>query len=158
MCNAPKKYSFLEAKQKIEAWCAYRERCHYEVAKKLQSFGVDQEDSEALIAHLIQERFVDEQRFADAFASGKHRIKKWGRQKIKQHLKAKFVPQRCIEDALKSIDSEEYLQNLITLVSKKWKEKPGDSFEKKQKVFRFLYQKGYETDLIEEALKTVTKK
>lgn len=158
MSSAPEKYTFLEVKHKIEAWCAYRERCHHEVSKKLQSFGLDLEDTEALIAHLIQERFLDEQRFADAFASGKHRMKKWGRQKIKQQLKSKFVPERCINDALKTIDADEYFQNLTSLVTKKWNEKPGDSFEKKQKVFRFLYQKGYETDLIEEALKAVTQK
>lgn len=141
-------YSFLEIKEKIEAWCAYRDRCHSEVRKKLKDLGADQEDTYALTAHLVENRFLDEQRFADSYISGKHKIKKWGRNKIVQQLKAKQVHENCIKSALKTIDENLYLENLKDLAERKWKEKSGTIFQKKQKVTRYLYQKGYEFDLI----------
>ncbi|WP_417266517.1 regulatory protein RecX [Brumimicrobium sp.] len=142
------KYSFLEAKQKIEAWCAYQDRCHSEVYNKLRGYGLDDEDTNALISHLISYQFLDEQRFADSFVSGKYRIKKWGRNKITAHLKQKNVPQRCITDALKTIDEELYLENIKNLAARKWREKKGSDFEIKIKVQRYLANKGYEFELI----------
>lgn len=150
-------YSFLEAKQKIEAWCAYRDRCHSEVEKKLYGYGLDDEDTNALLAHLIQSNFVNEQRFAESFVSGKFRIKKWGRNKIIAHLKQKSVPQRCINDALIEIDENEYYLQLQSLALRKWKEKSGNNFEKKVKVQRFLASKGYEFELIYKVLDEIEK-
>ncbi|MDX1652168.1 MAG: regulatory protein RecX [Brumimicrobium sp.] len=150
-----KEYTFLEAKQKIEAWCAYRDRCHSEVSQKLREMGLDGEDTNALISHLIEYRFVDEQRFADSFVSGKYRIKRWGKHKILAHLRQKHVPEPCINAALKQIDDDEYMSNLYNLASKKWKEKRGTSFEKKAKVQQFLSSKGYEFDLILDVIKSV---
>lgn len=147
-----KPYSFLEAKQKIEAWCAYQDRCHKEVYTKLRDYGLDDEDTNALISHLIEYQFLDEQRFAESFVSGKYRIKKWGRNKIKAHLKQKNVPQVCINHALKTIDDELYMENLKSLADRKWKEKKGTDFEKKVKVQRFLSSRGYEFDLIHDVL------
>ena len=153
MKKSAHKYSFLEAKQKIEAWCAYRERCHFEVTTKLKEFSLDKEDVDNLLAHLIQERFVNEQRFADAFVSGKYRIKKWGRNKIIQQLKLKHVPESCILSALKTeIDFDEYKNNLFQLATRKWNEKSGDLIQKRLKVAQFLYNKGYEYELIQEVL------
>lgn len=143
-----KKYSFLEAKHKIEAWCAYRDRCHSEVYKKLRDYGLDDEDTNALLAHLIEYRFLDEQRFANSFVSGKHRFKKWGKIKITAHLKQKQIPARCITEALEEINEEEYLEVLQELALQKWREKKGTSFEIKVKVQRYLAGKGYETELI----------
>lgn len=151
-----KKYSFLEAKQKIEAWCAYRDRCHSEVLQKLYDFGIDHEDTNALLAHLITTNFLNEQRFANSFVSGKFTIKKWGRNKIISHLKQKRVPDKCISDALLQIDEEIYIQEIKNLAEKKWKEKRGKDFEKKIKVQRFLTQKGYEFELIIEQLKELS--
>ena len=142
------KYSFLEAKHKIEAWCAYRDRCHHEVYNKLRDYGIDDEDTNALLSHLIEYKFLDEQRFADSFVSGKHRIKKWGRNKIIAHLKQKRITPRIIQEALKEIDQEEYLETLHSLTIAKWKSKKGSDFEIKIKVQRYLASKGYEFDLI----------
>ncbi|MCO5269757.1 MAG: recombination regulator RecX [Brumimicrobium sp.] len=142
------RYSFLEAKQKIEAWCAYQDRCHSEVYKKLRSYGLDDEDTNALLADLIVNRFLDEQRFADSYVSGKFRIKKWGKIKIKTQLKFKQVPSSCIQSALNTIDSNEYFQTLYQLAEKKWKEKKGTPFQIKGKVVLYLQSKGYENDLI----------
>lgn len=153
--NGEDKYSFLEAKHKIEAWCAYRDRCHHEVYNKLRDYGIDDEDTNALLSHLIEYKFLDEQRFANSFVSGKHRIKKWGRNKIVAHLKQKRITARIIKDALKEIDEQEYLDMLHSLALRKWKSKSGSPFEIKVKVQRYLISKGYEFNLIYNALEDV---
>jgi regulatory protein len=150
--NQEQQYSFLEVKHKIEQWCAYRDRCHKEVYEKLRKYGLDDEDTSALISHLIEYKFLDEQRFADSFVSGKYRIKKWGRIKISSHLKQKDIPSPCIKSALKTIDEEQYYENLKSLATKKWNEKSGTSFERKVKVQRFLAGRGYEFDLMNDIL------
>lgn len=147
------KYSFLEAKAKIEAYCAYQERCQFEVRKKLISWGVDFEDQDRLIAHLIEHRFLDEERFAEAYVSGKFRIKKWGRVKIKMHLKQLQISAYSIKKGISTIDGEEYWNTLLYLADKKNSDslKEQDPFKRKAKVMRFLQSKGYENDLIYEA-------
>ncbi len=145
-------YSFLEVKQKIERWCAYRDRCHQEVNQKLRDYGLDGEDTNALLAHLISYQFLDEERYAESFVSGRYKIKKWGRNKIKMHLKRKNIPSRCIDKALATIDEDQYTLHLEDLARRKWNEKKGNAFEKKVKVQRFLVQRGYEHDLIHNAL------
>ncbi|MFA5575262.1 MAG: regulatory protein RecX [Brumimicrobium sp.] len=148
--------SFLEAKQKIEAWCAYQERCHSDVYKKLMDLGVDNEDANVLISHLIQYNFLNEQRYADSYVSGKFNIKKWGKRKIYIHLKQKNIPQKCIDSALKNINDDEYLSQLKILAKKKWNERKGTDFEKKIKTQRFLLGKGYEHELIYEVLASIS--
>ena len=86
-----RKYSFLEAKTKLEALCAYQERCSSELQKKLVQWRFNQEDMDRLLAHLISDDFLNEERFALAFVSGKVNIKKWGRIKIRQQLKLKHI-------------------------------------------------------------------
>lgn len=157
MMNKQNKISFLDAKNKIEAWCAYRDRCHSEVYKKLKDFGLDDEDTNALIAHLIEYDFLNEQRFADSFVSGRVRIKKWGKNKIIAHLKQKNIPKVCIESALKTINEEEYLHHLESLAQKKWEASKGTPFEKKVKTQRYLISKGYEYDLVYETLDALEK-
>ncbi len=145
-CN----FSFLEAKLKIEAYCAYQDRCHFEVSNKLSQWGITGEQQDQLISDLIVNRFLDEERFALSYASGKFRIKRWGKIKIRQQLKSKFVPEYCIKKALNSIDSEEYISTLQHLAQKKSTELKSerDSWKKKAKILRFLASKGYEQDLI----------
>lgn len=149
------KYSFLEVKQKIEAWCAYQDRCHSEVYKKTRNFDLDDEDTNALISHLIEYNFLNEQRFANSFVSGKSRIKKWGRQKIKAHLLQKNIPKACINEALQTIEEDSYTQQLQKLAIKKWNEKKGTPIEIKVKVQRYLVSKGYEYELIYNILEEI---
>lgn len=153
------KYSFLEAKAKLEALCAYQERCHYELQQKLYSWGFDREDSDRLISDLIQNNFLNEERFAKAFVSGKFRIKKWGRIKIKAELKQRQVSAYSIQKGLIEIIPEEYWNTLLHLTEKKLKDltKSKDSWEKKVKLNRFLQSKGYESDLISDAIEEVLK-
>lgn len=147
------KYSFLEAKHKLEALCAYQERCSFELEKKMISWKVDAENRNILLAHLIENNFLNEQRYSEAYVSGKINIKKWGRNKIVRELKAKRISEYSIKKGIESIESEVYWQNLLHLTKKKLESisKERDSYKKKMKVFRFLASKGYETNLISDA-------
>lgn len=149
-CN----FSFLQAKHKIESFCAYQDRCHYEVSTRLAQWGIVGEQKDQIIADLIVNRFLDEERFAESYVSGKFRIKKWGKIKIRQHLKSKFVPDYCIKKALSQIDGDEYFLTIKQLAQKKSNDLKGekDSYAKKVKIMRFLASKGYEQDLIFDAL------
>ena len=91
------KISYLEAKSKVEALCAYQEKCQFDIDKKLFDWGFNQEERDQLISHLISYNFINEERFASAFTSGKFKIKKWGRIKIKSHLKAKNISEYSIK-------------------------------------------------------------
>ena len=148
-------YSFLEAKRRIEAWCAYQERAQSEVEKRLRDYGLDTEDTFALISHLITNNFLNEQRFAEAFASGKVRIKRWGRRKIYNELIQKQVSKNTIQAAFDTIDLEVYENNLFFLAERKYAETKGDSYERKMKTARFLIGKGYEFELIQDVMERI---
>lgn len=148
------KYSFLEAKAKIESYCAYQERCHSEVKSKLFSWGFDSEEVEQLTSHLIQHRFLDEERFAEAYVSGKFKIKKWGKVKITMHLKQKQVSDYSIKKGLAQIEEADYLECINALIERKMKDldREKDAWTKKGKVYRFVASKGFESFLIHDVL------
>lgn len=143
------KFGLLEAKQKIEAFCAYQERCDQEVRKKLKSWNMYSEDVDVLISDLISHNFLNEERFTKAYVSGKFRIKKWGRIKIKQHLKQKAISDYSMRAGLSEIDMNEYLETLeqITL-SKSRLMNESDTWKKYAKMQRYLHGKGYEQEFI----------
>lgn len=148
-----KPWSFEEAKEKLQAFCAYQERCIWEVRRKMYEKGVKEEDKEELIDFLIAEKFLDEERFAPAFARGKFRMKKWGRNRIRQELKMRQIPESLIRKALTEIDPEEYYDTLLTETEKKWeKTKESDLYKKRFKVIGYLMQRGFEQDLVQEAI------
>jgi len=148
------KYSFLEAKAKLEALCAYQERCSFELNSKMYDWGLDAEDRDRLLAHLISFNFLNEERFAEAFCSGKVNIKRWGKVKIRQHLKQKRISEYSINKGLSSINEETYIKNIEYLSTQKINQlsKEKNSYAKKTKVYRFLSSKGYETELIREVV------
>lgn len=150
-------YSFEQALVKMEAWCAYQDRCLFEVQNKLQSWNLDFSVQEKIIEKLILNRFLDEKRFVESFVSGKVRIKRWGRIKIKYHLFQKQIDKKLIEQGLKTIDQEIYWDNLVTLATRKSSEikSTEDLWKAKQKVMIYLASKGYEQDLIYEVVKTI---
>ncbi len=139
---------------KAESWCAYQERSQSEVRNKLYEWGLRHDDLEEVITELIVTNFLNEERFAMAYVSGKVNIKKWGKVKIKQGLKLKKVPDRLIQKALNSIDEQKYLENLLSIAVKKaavMNEK--DSVKLKFKLVTYLLGKGFENDLIFDVLK-----
>ena len=146
------KYSFLEAKTKLEALCAYQERCSYELNSKMISWGILENDRNALLADLVSNNFLSEERFAEAFVSGKTRIKKWGKIKIRVELKRKQISDYSIKNALDKIDDSIYIENLKHLLEKKWKALASEKnqYNRKAKTFRFLSSKGYESDIIQD--------
>lgn len=145
-----------QAFQKIKQFCAYQERCHREVTEKLYSFGLYKKDVEILLSRLIEDNYLNEERFAIAFAGGKFRMKQWGRIKIKYELKQKGVSTFCILLAMKEIEEETYLDTLKTLALKKWESLKGEQYLNRQaKTTGYLLQKGFEQNLIAEALKEI---
>lgn len=143
-----------KALQKIGQFCAYQERNHKEVKEKLYSYGLYKDQVEELISKLIQENFLNEERYAIAYAGGKFRAKDWGKNKIKYGLKQHQVSDYCIKKALKTIDEEEYVKTLQKLYAAKEKTLKSEKniFIKKRKIQQYLMQKGYEVSLINELL------
>ncbi|WP_134090880.1 regulatory protein RecX [Olivibacter sp. XZL3] len=145
----PKIYTKREAKLKAESYCAYQERSQQEVRDKLYAWGLHQGEVEETIADLITENFLNEERFALAYTSGKFKLKGWGRIRIKQGLKMHRVSPRLIQDALKAIPPEEYLEKLEALLEKKAAIlKESDPYKRKNKLVQYALSKGYENDLI----------
>jgi regulatory protein len=143
-----------QAVPKIKQYCAYQERCHAEVRDKLYSFGLRKSEVEEIISSLITENYLNEERFAIHFAGGKFRMKQWGKIKIKQALKFKQVSDYCIRKALKEIDSKEYEKTFQKLAAQKLKTLKSERnvFIKKRKLQDFLLQKGFENEMIREAV------
>lgn len=142
------------ATEKLKKYCAYQERCHQEVVDKLYKLGLYKNQVNEVVLNLLQDDFLNEERFAEAFVSGKFRIKRWGRVKIKSHLKQKKISDYCIKKGLKQIDETEYLATLEYWIERKLREsKETDDFKKKGKVAAFAIQKGFESGLVWEVLR-----
>ncbi|WP_177762334.1 regulatory protein RecX [Flavobacterium sp. I3-2] len=149
----PQGLTVEQATKKIEFYCAYQERCHKEVVEKLKTLGIYETAINHIINHLLENNFLNEERFAKAFARGKHKFKYWGKRRIEQELKFRDVSSYNIKTALKEIETD-YLSNFYTLADRKWETITDSSFEKKKKKWiDYLIRKGYETNLIFEALK-----
>lgn len=142
-----------QALQKLKHYCAYQERCHSEVKEKLYSLGVWKKDHDGIIATLIQENYLNEERFAIAFAGGKWRMKQWGRVKIKYELKQRQVSEYCIKKALKQIGEEEYREVLKRLAEEKYTSLKKEQYlVRKKKTMDYLTRRGFEAELVNETL------
>jgi regulatory protein len=144
----------LKIIQKARKYCAYQERSQQELRDKLYEWGLHKQEVESAIVQMIEEGFMNEERFAIAYAGGKFRIKNWGRIKIKLALKQKKVSDYCIRKALNQIDDKEYqktLKKITTSYSKKISEK--NSLKKNYKIAQYVISKGYEPELVWEILK-----
>lgn len=155
-----KQLSKEEALQKLRHYCAYQDRSHFEAREKLYSYGLRKQEVEESLSQLIEENFLNEERFAIQFAGGKFRMKQWGRTKIKYELKQKRVSEYCIKTALSSIDEETYQKTLLQLAKKKWTSIKGDGvnlFVKMSKTKNFLLQRGFEPLLVSSVVKNLSK-
>ncbi len=149
-----KKLSPAVAAQKIESWCAYQERSQQEARNKLYEYGLHKNEVEQIIINLIEHNFLNEERFALAYAGGKFRIKKWGKIKIKSALRAKQVSEYCVNKALQQINLNDYFATLEKIILQKNNQlKEADKIKRKQKLFLFASSKGYESNIISEILK-----
>lgn len=145
-----KKYLTKEqALQKLRQYCGYQERSHSEVQQKLWELGVYRSEHDGIIASLIEDDYLNEERFAKQFAGGKFRMKDWGRKKIYYGLKEKGVGDYLIKQAMKEIDDDVYRKTLNDLAEKKYALLKGEQYlVRKKKTMDYLLQKGYEPNLV----------
>jgi regulatory protein len=151
-----KRFTPEQALQKLKHYCAYQERSHAEVKEKLYQYGVFSNDVDNIIATLIEENYLNEERFAKAFVRGKFRMKQWGKVKIMHALKQKQVSTYNLKLAMLEIDNDEYAKVLASLAKKKWDSIRGEGvnrFVKMSKTMDYLIQKGFERNLIQDAMK-----
>lgn len=143
-----------DLKQKIEQYCVYQERCHMEVYQKLSILKATSDEKEQLLAYLIENNFLNEERFARSFVRGKHSYKKWGKIRIVNELKSRKITSKLIEIALKEIDNDSYILTFNNLADKIWEStSEKNSLKKRKKCCDYLLRKGYESDLVYEKIK-----
>ncbi|MBO9660991.1 MAG: RecX family transcriptional regulator [Chitinophagaceae bacterium] len=147
-----------QALQKLRHYCGYQERSHSEVKDKLYQLGVWKKDHDEIIASLIEDNYLNEERFAIAFAGGKFRMKQWGRVKIKYELKQKQVSDYSIKKAMKQIDENDYQKLLEKLAEDKYASLKSEQYLiRKKKTQDYLMQKGFEPELITRVVNQITK-
>ncbi len=148
-----------QAFQKMRQYCGYQERSHFEAREKLYGFGLNKSDVEELLSRLIEEDYLNEERYAILFVGGKFRMKKWGRIKIIHELKQKRVGSNNIKKAIKEIDEDIYNKTLYQLALAKWKSLKAEQYlNRLAKTTNFLLQKGYEQELISVSIKQIREK
>jgi len=144
-----KTYTLTEATKKLEGYCTYQERCHKDVITKLRTMRMIPEAIDQIMAHLIQENYLNEERFAKSFARGKFRIKKWGRIRISSELKYRAISKYNIKTALNEIDKDEYHQTLNLLAKKRLEAiKETNVQKRKRKLANYLLYRGWESHLV----------
>lgn len=147
-----------ELKAKLEQYCAYQERCHQEVIQKMRGMAIESNTIDEIVVHLIQNKFLNEERFACSFARGKHRIKFWGNTRIINELKARNISQTNIKIALSEIPKDEYhstFEKLSTRIYESITEK--NELKKRKKFCDYLLRKGYESELVYEKVRELEK-
>lgn len=148
-----KTYTVEQAQKKLESYCAYQERCHKEVRQKLRDMKMIPEAIDLITVHLIQNNYLNEERFAKAFARGKFRIKKWGKNRLVRELKFREISKYSIDSALKEIDLDDYYKTLDELIKKRIDQvNEKNIYKKKKKVADYLLYRGWESNLVYEKL------
>ena len=145
----PKTYSVDEALNTLRGFCNFQERCHKDVREKLRKMNMISEASDYIINQLIQENYLNEERFAKTFARGKFRIKYWGKVRIIRELKYREISKYNIETALKEIDEQEYHETLDRLAKKRFNQiKETHPSKKRKKLADYLLYRGWESNLV----------
>lgn len=151
-----KSHTVAEAMLKLEHFCSYQERCHDEVVAKLRALSMIPEAIDMIIVHLLDQNFLNEERFARSFARGKHRIKYWGRIRIVNELKQRHITQYNIKAGLSEISDDEYASTFDALSERHWNSlRESNTLKKRKKFCDFMLRKGYESDLIYSKVKAL---
>ncbi|WP_271406288.1 regulatory protein RecX [Tenacibaculum soleae] len=151
-----KVFTVDEVKKKLEQYCVYQDRCHKEIEQKIKDYNLIPEARELILLSLLQDNFLNEERFSKSFARGKFRIKKWGKERIVRELKFRNISKYNITIGLKEIDEEEYISTLYSLLEKKNKLTiETNQFKRKKKIADYLLYKGFESSLVYQAINTI---
>ena len=151
-------YTLTEAKKKLEQYCAYQERCHKEVLQKLRDMHMIPEAIDVVIGHLLEHNFLNEERFAKTFVSGKFKIKKWGKRRLVQELKQKDISKYNINLGLSIISDEAYIDTFNALAEKKLQTiRESNSLKKKKKLADYLLYRGWEPHLVYDKVNELVK-
>jgi len=140
--------------EKMAKYCAYQERCVKDVAEKLRTYPLSEQDQETILAYLLDNRFVSDERYAKSFVKGKINQSGWGGNKIRFHLTQKGIDKELIDQALGQTDEDVYRQRLVEILRAKAKTvKAENDYERKRKLAAFALQRGFEAPLVWEVLK-----
>lgn len=141
---------------KAATYASRCEHCESEVREKLLIWGGTSEETDEIIAYLIEERYIDNQRYANSYAKDKFRFNHWGKYKISMMLRSKDIESEFIEEALGQIDEEEYLERLKQILQDKLRLlKYSSEYEKKGKLFKFAQSRGFESDAISKVIDSI---
>jgi regulatory protein len=146
-------YTISEALAKLQKFCAYQERCILDARNKLFQLGIKNNEAEFIIAELISEKYLNEERFAKSFARGKFRINKWGRIKIEFALKQKNISVVCIKKGLQEISANDYNKTIQQLIKKLSGNKQDFTKTEKTKIIRSILSKGFEMSELQKVMK-----
>ncbi|PWI30533.1 recombinase RecX [Flavobacteriaceae bacterium LYZ1037] len=144
-----KTYTVEEAKRLLENYCAYQERCHKEVVKKLQGMRMIPEAIDVVVVHLLEHDFLNETRFAKTYVRGKFRVKKWGKRRLELELKKREISRFNRLEAFKEISEADYLSTFHALAEKKAESiRETNPLKKKKKLADYLLYRGWESHLV----------
>ncbi len=147
-------YTVEEATRRMEHYCAYQERCHREVVRKLRSMRMIPEAIDVILVHLIEGNYLNEERFAIAFARGKLRQKSWGRIRIRRELKSREISEYLIRTALDAITPQEYSAVFEEAAESRRESLRGKlPHEIRPKLYNYLYYRGWESERIHEFMR-----
>lgn len=150
-----KTYTVDEARDKLENYCIYQDRCHKEVREKLYTMRMIPAAIEQITIHLIEEKYLNEERFARSFACGKFKIKKWGKTRITRELRSREISKNIIDLALTEIDEEDYVSTFQALAEKRMTQLTSekDKYKKRKKLADYLQYRGWPMHWIYEKAK-----
>lgn len=149
-----KSYTFLEIKQKLVNYCVYQDRCHKEVEQKMWDYLLVPEAKDEILLYLMKENYLNEERFARSYIRGKFYMKSWGRNKIRNHLKFKGVPEKLINSCFDEIEDDDYYKTLNKLYNNYYSKITGlQVYQKKSKTIKYLLSKGFEYEEITQIMK-----
>lgn len=154
-----KEITYKEALSKLAILCSRSEQCIQACKEKLSKWAINDTDANKIIDYLIQEKYIDEKRYALFFAKDKHQLSHWGKNKISHALQIKNIPSQYIETALAEINDNNYSSQLKSILTNKLKSiKAKNTYEMKAKLFRFGVGRGFESNLVLKTIDTILKK